>query len=96
LQLKRRNKNQQNHLDQCKAHLLQQVKLNKDHAYLCDVAGFDNTQYFQVMQEIHRVEPYASRPEIGGSAGRSPKLVNDSDHLAGSMARARITDMDEN
>ena len=66
--------------------------MNKDHAFLCDVPGFDTSYYFQVMQQIAQVEPYAQI--AGGGAARSPKTPSVS-QISGGMARARITEMED-
>ena len=69
--------------------------MNKDHAFLCDVPGFDTSYYFQVMQQIAQVEPYAQI--AGGGAARSPKtpMTPSVGQISGGMARARITEMED-
>ena len=80
-------------------HMLTGIEIGEEHAFLCEVPGWNNQTYLDTVEIMRKAEPFASPRTMSGGAARSPGSATRSPkspaagHITGGMARARITEM---
>jgi hypothetical protein len=83
-------------LEKMRDHMLTDIEIGEEHAFLCEVPGWNNQTYLDTVEIMRKAEPVASPRTMSGGAARSPGSATRSPaagHISGGMARARITEM---
>jgi hypothetical protein len=66
--------------DKCRDHLMVAIEIGEDHAFLCEVPGWNNQTYLDTVDTMRRAQPSISVPMVmggvatypGGAVRRSP------------------------